>query len=80
MNGHFLHRMTILVLMVFPACWMARSPSLYTLMMETVACMLPPLATAVMTVPVITGKTHTHTHTHKLISDKVDSHLPVAKD
>lgn len=62
MNGHFLHRMTILVLMVFPACWMARSPSLYTLMMETVACMLPPLATAVMTVPVITGKTHTHTY------------------
>ena len=44
----------ILVLMVFPACWMARLPSLYTLMMETVANMLPPLITAVMTVPVIT--------------------------
>lgn len=53
-NGHFLHKIMILVLMVFPACWMARLPSLYTLMMETVAYMLPPLITAVMTVPVIT--------------------------
>lgn len=53
-TGHFLHRMTILVLIVFPACWIARLPSLYTLIIETVACILPPLITAVITVPVIT--------------------------
>lgn len=62
-NGHFLHRMMILVLMVFPACWMARLPSLYTFIMETVAYMLPPFTTAVMTVPVITVvDKHRHTH------------------
>lgn len=53
-TGHFLHRITILVLIVFPACWIARLPSLYTLIIETVACILPPLITAVITVPVIT--------------------------
>lgn len=61
-NGHFLHRIMILVLMVFPACWMARLPSLYTFIMETVAYILPPLITAVMTVPVITViDAHIHT-------------------
>lgn len=65
MRGHFLQRMTILVLMVFPACWMARLPSLYTLIMETVAYMLPPLITAVMTVPVITAM-RAHTDTRQL--------------
>lgn len=58
--GHFLHKIVILVLMVFPACWMARLPSLYRLMMETVAYILPPLMVAVMTVPLITV-TNTHT-------------------
>lgn len=41
---------------------MARLPSLYTLMIETVAYILPSLITAVMTVPVITVKTQIKKH------------------
>lgn len=64
----------ILVLMVFPACWMARLPSLYTLRIETVAYILPSLVTAVMTVPVITGRRHTHIHTgHDTINNLIEN-------
>lgn len=70
-NGHFLHRMMILVLMVFPACWMAKLPSLYTFIMETVAYMLPPFTTAVMTVPVITV-VDTHIDTYIMQNEELN--------
>lgn len=53
-KGHFLHRIKTLVLMLFPACWMDRFPSLYTLVMEKVASTLSSLMAAETSVPVST--------------------------
>lgn len=56
MRGHCLHITRILALIFLPACWIAKFPSLYTLMMDIVACRLPARVTAAITVPVITRR------------------------
>lgn len=55
-TGHCLQTTTILALIFLPACWIAKFPSLYTLIIDTVACKLPPLVFVVITDPVITKK------------------------
>lgn len=55
-RGHCLHTTIILALMFFPACCIAKFPSLYTLMIDIVACKLPARVVVEITVPVITRR------------------------